>query len=100
MSSQNKIIVGPMVAVATPFFDDYSVDYKAFESNLKFMVDKGLSNGNSTLLIGGAGGEHPALNVEERIELMKIAVGTAENKVPILTSIQHTDWREINKITI
>jgi 4-hydroxy-tetrahydrodipicolinate synthase len=98
MSSQNKIIVGPMVAVATPFFDDYSVDYKAFESNLKFMVDKGLSNGNSTLLIGGAGGEHPALNVEERIELMKIAVGTAENKVPILTSIQHTDWREINKM--
>ncbi len=98
MSTQNKIIVGPMVAVATPFFDDYSVDYKAFESNLKFMVDKGLSNGNSTLLIGGAGGEHPALNVEERIELMKIAVETAENKVPILTSIQHTDWREINKM--
>lgn len=98
MSTQNKIIVGPMVAVATPFFDDYSVDYKAFESNLKFMVDKGLSNGNSTLLIGGAGGEHPALNVEERIELMKIAVETAENKVPILTSIQHTDWREINRM--
>ncbi|MBA46454.1 MAG: hypothetical protein CL893_00020 [Dehalococcoidia bacterium] len=98
MNSNNNKIVGPMVAVATPFKDDFSVDYKAFESNLNFMINRGLTNGNSTLLIGGAGGEHPALNVDERIELMKIAVDTADNQVPILTSIQHTDWREINRM--
>ncbi len=98
MTSLDKKIVGPMVAVATPFKEDFSVDYAAFETNLNFMINKGLTNGNSTLLIGGAGGEHPALNVKERIELMKIAVDTADNRVPILTSIQHTDWREINRM--
>tara|TARA_B100001996_G_scaffold127397_1_gene96655 strand:- start:25307 stop:26233 length:927 start_codon:yes stop_codon:yes gene_type:complete len=98
MTSLDKKIVGPMVAVATPFKEDFSVDYAAFETNLNFMINKGLTNGNSTLLIGGAGGEHPALNVNERIELMKIAVDTADNRVPILTSIQHTDWREINRM--
>lgn len=98
MTSIEKKIVGPMVAVATPFKEDFSVDYDAFKSNLDFMTSKGLSNGNSTLLIGGAGGEHPVLNVEERIELMKIAVNSAEGKVPVLTSIQHTDWREITRM--
>ena len=38
----DKLIVGPMVAVATPFKDDFSIDYKAFETNLKFMTEKGL----------------------------------------------------------
>ena len=47
----DKLIVGPMVAVATPFKDDFSIDYKAFETNLKFMTEKGLKNENSTLLI-------------------------------------------------
>ena len=49
-------------------------------------------------MIGGAGGEHPVLNVEERVKLMEVAVQAAANKVPVLTSIQHTDWREIIKM--
>ena len=49
MTSIEKKIVGPMVAVATPFKEDYSVDFDAFASNLNFMINKGLSNGNSTL---------------------------------------------------
>ncbi|MQF96642.1 MAG: dihydrodipicolinate synthase family protein, partial [SAR202 cluster bacterium] len=93
-----KKIVGAMVAVATPFNEDYSIDYSSFENNIKFMTSRGLTEGNSTLLIGGAGGEHPVLNVEERVKLMEVAVQAAANKVPVLTSIQHTDWREIIKM--
>ena len=93
-----KKIVGAMVAVATPFNEDYSIDYSSFEDNIKFMTNRGLTEGNSTLLIGGAGGEHPDLNVEERVKLKEGAVQAAANKVPVLTSIQHTDWREIIKM--
>ena len=93
-----KKIVGAMVAVATPFNENYSIDYSSFENNIKFMTSRGLTEGNSTLLIGGAGGEHPVLNVEERVKLMEVAVQAAANKVPVLTSIQHTDWREIIKM--
>ena len=42
MTSLDKKIVGPMVAVATPFKEDFSVDYAAFETNLNFMIKKGL----------------------------------------------------------
>ena len=35
----DKLIVGPMVAVATPFKDDFSIDYKAFETNLKLALN-------------------------------------------------------------
>ena len=46
-----KKIVGAMVAVATPFNEDYSIDYSSFEDNIKFMTNRGLTEGNSTLLI-------------------------------------------------
>ena len=68
-----------MVAVATLFKDDFSIDY-AFETNLKFMTDKGLKT-KIQHYSGGAGGEHPVLNVEERIELMKVAVESVDSKV-------------------
>ena len=38
-----KKIVGAMVAVATPFNEDYSIDYSSFEDNIKFMTNRGQS---------------------------------------------------------
>tara|TARA_B110000014_G_scaffold235620_1_gene200299 strand:+ start:3229 stop:4143 length:915 start_codon:yes stop_codon:yes gene_type:complete len=91
----NDKIVGPMVAVATPFKEDFSIDYNSFEKNIRHMIERGVINNRATLLIGGAGGEHPLLNIEERKKLMDKAVESANNEVPVLTSIQHTDIREI-----
>ena len=47
--------------------------------------------GKGTLLVGGAGGEHPTMNVDERKAVMSAAVEAAKGQVPVLTSIQHTD---------
>ncbi|MDE0744772.1 MAG: dihydrodipicolinate synthase family protein, partial [SAR202 cluster bacterium] len=58
-------------------------------------VDKGVVTGNGTLLVGGAGGEHPTMNVDERKSVMAAAVKAANGQVPVLTSIQHTDVRVV-----
>ncbi|MCH2304793.1 MAG: dihydrodipicolinate synthase family protein [Dehalococcoidia bacterium] len=91
-------LCGPMVAVATPFKEDFSLDLDAYRDNLEFMIKGGVVTGNGSLLVAGAGGEHPALNVEERKELWSVALEVANGRVPVLSSIQHTDYREIIKM--
>lgn len=86
---------GPMVAVATPFKEDYSLDIDALQSNIRFMIENGVVTGYGTLLVGGAGGEHPALNVSERKAVMTAAMDAAQGEAPVLTSIQHTDYRVV-----
>lgn len=88
-------LCGPMVAVPTPFKEDYSLDIDALQSNVRMMIDRGVDTGNGTLLVGGAGGEHPTMNVEERKQVMSAAVEAAQGDAPVLTSIQHTDYRVI-----
>ena len=86
-------LVGPMVAVATPFKEDYSLDLDALRDNIRFMIDGGVRTGNGTLLVGGAGGEHPAMNVDERKAVMDVSMEAADGEVPVATSVQHTDTR-------
>ncbi len=86
-------LVGPMVAVATPFNEDYSLDLDALRDNIRFMIDGGVRTGNGTLLVGGAGGEHPAMNVDERKAVMDLSMEAANGEVPVATSVQHTDTR-------
>ena len=84
---------GPMVAVATPFTEDFELDLDALRTNIRFMIDGGVTTGQGSLLVGGAGGEHPVLNVEERKAVMSAAVEAANGEAPVLISIQHTDVR-------
>ena len=84
-----------MVAVASPFNEDYSLDLDALQTNIRYMVENGVHTGQGTLLVGGAGGEHPTMNVDERKAVMTAAMEAANGEAPVLTSVQHTDWRVI-----
>ena len=82
-----------MIPMATPFTEDFQLDLEAFSYNVNFTIEHGVKTGNGALLVGGAAGEHPLLNIEERKTIMTTAVEAANNRVPILTSVQHTDPR-------
>ena len=84
---------GPLIPMATPFTEDFDLDLEAFSYNVNFTIEHGVKTGNGALLVGGAAGEHPLLNIEERKTIMTTAVEAANNRVPILTSVQHTDPR-------
>ncbi len=84
-----------MVAVATPFNEDYSLDLDALQTNIRYMVENGVHTGQGTLLVGGAGGEHPTMNVDERKAVMTAAMEAADGEAPVLSSVQHTDYRVI-----
>ena len=43
---------GPMVAVATPFTEDFELDLDALRTNIRFMIDGGVTTGQGSLLSG------------------------------------------------
>lgn len=88
-------LCGPVVAVATPFQEDFSLDLSALQDNIRFMIEGGVTTGDGALLVGAAGGEFPSLNLDERKAVMDAAVEAAHGQVPVMTSIQHTDYRVI-----
>ncbi|MCL2896622.1 4-hydroxy-tetrahydrodipicolinate synthase family protein [Brenneria tiliae] len=60
-------ITGSFVALITPFNEDGSVDFGAFETLLKFQED----HGTAAVLIMGSTGEVSMLSVEERKEIIR-----------------------------
>jgi 4-hydroxy-tetrahydrodipicolinate synthase len=86
---------GPVVAVPTPFTEDFTLDLGAHRANIELMVGRGVRRGDGVLLVAGAAGEFPALSREERVAAMRASVEAAAGRAPTVTSIQHTDTREI-----
>jgi len=94
VAQAKQLIRGPMIAVATPFKENFDLDTDALRHNIRLMIDRGIVRGRGVLLVGGAGGEFPALSREERMEVMRVSVEAARGQVPVFTSTQHSDVRE------
>jgi len=90
-----ELFRGPMVSVATPFKDDYSLDLAALKRNIRFMVDHGMRTGRGVLLVAAAGGEFPMLSMEERKQVLAASVEAANGQVPVSASIQFVGTREV-----
>ena len=77
---KNNPFVGTGVALITPFNEDYSVDYKSLENIVEFT----LSNGADFLVALGTTSEAPALTQEEKNEVLKTIIRTANGRCPIM----------------
>ena len=71
---------GTGVALITPFKDDYSVDYQS----LRNIVDYTLQNGADFLVALGTTSEAPTMNAEEKAEVVKTIIETANCRCPIM----------------
>jgi len=52
-------LCGPMVAVATPFSEDFTLNVKALQNNIRFMIDHGVQTRQGALLVGARAGNTP-----------------------------------------
>ena len=90
-----SIFRGPMVSVAAPLTPDFELDLPALRSNIRYMVERGVRQGQGVLLVAAAGGEFPMLSVAERKEVTRVSVEAANGEVPVATSIQANGTREV-----
>lgn len=78
-----NMITGSIVALATPFHEDGSVDYPT----LRKLVDWHVAQGTDCIGVVGTTGESPTVNVEEHCEIIRVSVEQAKKhsrKVPIM----------------
>lgn len=77
------MITGSIVALATPFHEDGSVDYPG----LRKLIDWHSEEGTDCIGVVGTTGESPTVNVEEHCEIIRVSVEQAARhprKVPIM----------------
>lgn len=77
---KNNPFVGAGVALITPFYDDFSVDYQS----LRNIIDFALQNGARFFVALGTTSEAPTLNAEEKSNVIKTIVETVAGRCPIL----------------
>lgn len=77
------MITGSIVALATPFHEDGSVDYPT----LRKLIDWHSDQGTDCIGVVGTTGESPTVNVEEHCEIIRVSVeqaGKHARQVPIM----------------
>ena len=58
-----------LTAIVTPFHDDGSIDFDAFQALARHLVD----HGSDGIVVSGTTGESPTLSDEERLDLLRAA---------------------------
>ena len=73
------MFLGSIVAVITPF-NQGKIDFPAFIKIIGHLIEKG----SDALVIAGSTGEGTSLTLDERRDLIKVAIQTAAGRVPII----------------
>ncbi len=74
---------GVFPALTTKFRRDGSLDVEALKKHYAWQVNSGVDG----LVVNGSLGENGALEPEEKLELVKIAVEVAGGKIPVLSGV-------------
>ena len=75
-----KPIVGSIVALITPMTEDGSVDY----AGLRRLIDWHIAQGTDCIGVVGTTGESPTVTVDEHCEIIRVCVGHARGRIPIM----------------
>src|SRR5438270_3018223 len=81
-STLRRVLGEVLTAIVTPFRSDGSVDFHRFAALAHHLVD----HGSDGLVVAGTAGESPTLSDEERLELIRVALGAVGDRATIIAS--------------
>lgn len=84
---------GTGVAIVTPFAKDQSVDYKALDKLINFIIDGGVDY----IVTLGTTGETPVLSKEEKYEIIHFTCNSINGRVPVVVGIGGNDTNAVVK---
>ena len=90
-----KPIVGSIVALVTPMFEDGSVDY----DGLRKLIDWHIAEGTDCIGVVGTTGESPTVSVDEHCQIIRVSVAHAAGRVPIMAGAGANSTREAIALT-
>jgi 4-hydroxy-tetrahydrodipicolinate synthase len=86
---------GSMVALVTPMGEDGSLDWPT----LRRLIDWHIENGTDAIVAVGTTGESPTLDMEEHIEVVRVVVEQARERVPVIAGTGANSTREAIELT-
>ncbi|MBL8362019.1 MAG: 4-hydroxy-tetrahydrodipicolinate synthase [Rubrivivax sp.] len=88
-------IVGSIVALVTPMFEDGRIDY----DGLRRLIDWHIAEGTDCIGVVGTTGESPTVSMEENCEVIRVAVDHAAGRVPIMAGTGANNTAEAIELT-
>ena len=85
--------VGPIATVATPFDDDYQVDFGRMYELTQRWVENGLVKGRAVIKVAAAMGEGPMLDDTEWPHLLRTTVRAADDKATVVCGLHYKDTK-------
>lgn len=89
------MLKGSLVAIATPMFEDGSLDIE----RLHALVDWHIQEGTDGIVVVGTTGESPTVNVEEHNLLIKTVVEHANGRIPVVAGTGANSTAEAIELT-
>ncbi|MBS4210255.1 2,4-dihydroxyhept-2-ene-1,7-dioic acid aldolase [Bacillus sp. FJAT-50079] len=86
---------GSICPVITPFNEDESIDVDTF----KQLIDWQITSGSHGISVTGTSGEPSSLSVEEREQVMEIAMKAVNGRVPFIPGTGSVNYREALRLT-
>jgi 4-hydroxy-tetrahydrodipicolinate synthase len=73
---------------------DLELNLPAARRHVQFLLDRGVREGNASLLVAGGAGEFYALAPDERLKLLDAVLDTAAGRVGVVLGVQSANPRE------
>jgi 4-hydroxy-tetrahydrodipicolinate synthase len=89
------MIKGSLVAVVTPMHEDGTLDLDAYRR----LIDWHIAEGTNAIVSVGTTGESPTVTPEEHGELIRVAVETAQGRVPVIAGTGGNSTSEAIELT-
>jgi len=89
------MITGSLVAIVTPMHEDGSLDLAAYRQLIDWHVDKG----TNAIVAVGTTGESPTVDVDERLELIRITVEQTAGRIPVIAGTGANSTLEAIELT-
>jgi len=92
---KNDFLRGSYTPLITPFLDN-KVDYKSFSA----FIDWQINNGTNGLLICGTSGEPFSLSLEERMDLLRVALDSSYGRVPVIAQVSSMSYKDTIRLAV
>lgn len=89
------VFTGAGVAIATPFDENYNIDYESFGKFIDFQVE----NKTDAIIVCGTTGEASTLNHEEHIAAIRYCVNRVNKRIPVIAGTGSNDSRTASYLT-
>ncbi len=82
-----SIFRGAGVAIATPFYEDGSINYDEFKKLIEFQI----ANGTDAIIVCGTTGESATMSLEEHSEVVRFCIDVVDHRVPVIAGTGSND---------